>query len=339
MKAPEIRGKMQSAVGGGQSAVGSGYVNIRMRAGYRRQGSMSEMKKDLIATIANRLTETGRKLEFLAHIPKGCHVELPSRDACLDIMRQIRSILFPGYFQLAEFSGEGMVFHIGAILDRVALRLQEQIRRGFCFVCNREGHEGLQQCEERAERLTHVFLERMPEVMLLLGEDVQAAFEGDPAAKSPSETIFCYPGVLAITNHRIAHELYKLDVPIIPRIISEDAHAVTGIDIHPGAKIGKRFFIDHGTGVVIGETSVIGKGVRIYQGVTLGAKSFPLDENGNPMKGIDRHPVIEEDVVIYAGATILGRITVGARSVIGGNVWLTQSVPADSSIAQGREPR
>jgi serine O-acetyltransferase len=175
--------------------------------------------------------------------------------------------------------------------------------------------------------------------MLLLGEDVKAAFDGDPAAKSPSETIFCYPGIFAITNHRIAHELYNLEVPIIPRIISENAHTITGIDIHPGAKIGKRFFVDHGTGVVIGETSVIGNGVRIYQGVTLGAKSFPLDENGTPIKGIDRHPIIEDDVVIYAGATILGRITVGARSVIGGNVWLTQSIPADSSLSQGREPK
>ena len=300
---------------------------------------MSEIKKDLIATIANRLADTGRKLKFFPHIPKGCPTGLPSRDVCLDIMQQLRGVLFPGYFQLAEFSGEGMVFHIGAILDRVSLNLKEQIRRGFCFVCDREEHDGFKQCEVRAERLTNTFLERIPEVMLLLGEDVQAAFDGDPAAKSPSETIFCYPGIFAITNHRIAHELYKLDIPVIPRIISENAHSTTGIDIHPGAKIGKRFFIDHGTGVVIGETSVIGNGVRIYQGVTLGAKSFPLDENGKPMKGIDRHPIIEDDVVIYAGATILGRITVGARSSIGGNVWLTQNVPADSSISQGREPK
>jgi serine O-acetyltransferase len=300
---------------------------------------MSEIKKDLIAAIANRLVETGRKLEFFPHVPKGCRTGLPSRDICLDVMQQLRSVFFPGYFQLAEFSGEGMGFHIGAILDRLALSLQEQIRRGFCFVCNRDGHEELRQCEVRAERLTNAFLERIPEVMLLLGGDVQAAFDGDPAAKSPSETIFCYPGIFAITNHRVAHELYNLDIPVIPRIISENAHSTTGIDIHPGAKIGKRFFIDHGTGVVIGETSVIGNGVRIYQGVTLGAKSFPLDESGKPMKGIDRHPIIEDDVVIYAGATILGRITVGARSAIGGNVWLTQSIPADSSISQGREPK
>jgi serine O-acetyltransferase len=175
--------------------------------------------------------------------------------------------------------------------------------------------------------------------MLLLGDDVQAAYEGDPAAKSPGETIFCYPGILAITNHRIAHELVVLGVPLIPRILSEAAHSATGIDIHPGAKIGRKFFIDHGTGVVIGETSIIGNRVRLYQGVTLGAKSFPVDAQGNLIKGIDRHPIIEDDVVIYAGATILGRITVGARSVIGGNVWLTQSVPPDSSINQGREPR
>ncbi len=143
----------------------------------------------------------------------------------------------------------------------------------------------------------------------------------------------------AITNHRVAHELYKLNVPVIPRIISEDAHSATGIDIHPGARIGRRFFIDHGTGVVIGETCIIGDRVRIYQGVTLGAKSFPLDESGNPMKGIDRHPIIEDDVIIYAGATILGRITIWSRSVIGGNTWVTENVAPNSSVSQGREPR
>jgi serine O-acetyltransferase len=175
--------------------------------------------------------------------------------------------------------------------------------------------------------------------MQLLGEDVQAAYEGDPAAKSPGETILCYPGVYAITNQRIAHELYALNVPVIPRIISEDAHSATGIDIHPGARIGRKFFIDHGTGVVIGETCIIGDGVRLYQGVTLGAKSFPLDESGNPIKGIDRHPIIEDNVIIYAGATILGRITIGRNSVIGGNTWVTESVAPDSAISQGREPK
>jgi serine O-acetyltransferase len=296
---------------------------------------MNDMDRISIAPIANRLVAASQKLSFHPYATKGCKMEIPSRDSCLDIMHRLRSVLFPGYFRLSEFSEEGMVFHIGAILDGIAINLQEQIRRGFCFSCNGQGD--LKQCEKRAIRITNAFMERIPEVMLLLGDDVQAAYDGDPAAKSPGETIFCYPGIFAVTNHRVAHELYRLEVPVIPRIISENAHSVTGIDIHPGARIGRSFFIDHGTGVVIGETAIIGNRVRIYQGVTLGAKSFPLDEKGVPIKGIDRHPIIEDDVVIYAGATILGRITVSARSVIGGNVWLTHSVPPDSSIAQGRE--
>jgi serine O-acetyltransferase len=288
-----------------------------------------------IDPIANRMAAASQKLSFHHIGPHGCKIELPSREVCLDVMQQLRAILFPGYFQLSEFSEEGIVHHLGAALDRIAFSLQEQIRRGFCFCCGGDGD--LQKCNDRARNITAIFLEKMPEVMNLLIEDVQAAYEGDPAAESPSETIFCYPGIFAITNHRVAHELYNLKVPVIPRIISENAHSLTGIDIHPGARIGKRFFIDHGTGVVIGETSVIGNGVRIYQGVTLGAKSFPLDEKGNPIKGIDRHPIIEDDVVIYAGATILGRVTIGARSVIGGNVWLTKGVPPDSSISQGND--
>jgi serine O-acetyltransferase len=164
--------------------------------------------------------------------------------------------------------------------------------------------------------------------------DVRAAYEGDPAATSTDETIFCYPGILAVTNQRVAHELYRLEVPLLPRMLTEQAHSVTGIDIHPGASIGERFFIDHGTGVVIGETSTIGNNVRLYQGVTLGAKSFPLDEHGNPLKGIPRHPIVEDDVVIYAGATVLGRVTVGRGSVIGGNVWVTENVPPGSKLSQ-----
>jgi serine O-acetyltransferase len=298
---------------------------------------MNSAENASITSIVNRLVATGQELSFHSHTPKECKLELPSRSSCLKIMQQLRSILFPGYFHLSEFSDEGIGFHVGAILDLIAINLREQVKRGFCFGCVDEGTE--KKCGERAEHLTSAFLNRLPDVMALLGEDVQAAYEGDPAAQSPGETILCYPGVFAITNHRIAHELYKLGVPVVPRIISEDAHSATGIDIHPGARIGKKFFIDHGTGVVIGETTVIGDRVRIYQGVTLGAKSFPLDEKGNPIKGIDRHPIIEEDVIIYAGATILGRITIGARSVIGGNVWLTESVAPDSSISQGREPR
>jgi serine O-acetyltransferase len=298
---------------------------------------MDDAGKNRITTIAGRLVEANKRLNFHPYTSGDCKIDLPSRACCLEIIQQLRSIMFPGYFQLAEFSEEGMIYHVGAILDSIRISLREQVRRGFCFSCSCQGD--LHWCEERAEKITQTFLDRLPEVKLLLGEDVQAAYDGDPAAKSPGETIFCYPGIFAITNHRIAHELYKLEVPVIPRIISEQAHSVTGIDIHPGAKIGERFFIDHGTGVVIGETSIIGKRVRVYQGVTLGAKSFPLDDKGIPIKGVDRHPIIEDDVVIYAGATILGRITVGARSVIGGNVWVTHSVPADSSIAQGLEQK
>ncbi len=298
---------------------------------------MSESEKKSMLWIVDRMVDASRQLSFHPQGPENCKIELPSRSQCVETMHQLRSVLFPGYFQLYEYSEDRIGFHVGAMMDRIAINLQEQIRRGFCFNCSNDGD--VQACTLRAENITGEFLERIPDIMLLLREDVQAAYEGDPAAKSPAETIFCYPGIFAITNHRVAHELYKLGVPVIPRIIGENAHNVTGIDIHPGAKIGRRFFIDHGTGVVIGETTIIGDRVRLYQGVTLGAKSFPLDENGTPIKGVDRHPIIEDDVVIYAGATILGRITVGARSVIGGNVWLTRSVPPDSSISQGKEPK
>jgi serine O-acetyltransferase len=189
-------------------------------------------------------------------------------------------------------------------------------------------------CSEKAVAATRKLLQRLPEVRRLLQSDVQAAFEGDPALQIKDEAIFSYPGVFAVTEQRIAHELYALQVPLIPRIITEHAHSITGIDIHPGAAIGEKFFIDHGTGVVVGETSRIGRNVRIYQGVTLGAKSFPLDEKGNPIKGIDRHPIVEDDVVIYAGATILGRVVIGKGSSIGGNVWLTHGVPPGSRITQ-----
>jgi len=186
--------------------------------------------------------------------------------------------------------------------------------------------------------VTRAFMGRLPEVRRRVASDVEAAYEGDPALKSRDEAIFSYPGIFAVTNQRIAHELHVLGVPLIPRMITEHAHSLTGIDIHPGASIGEMFFIDHGTGVVIGETSRIGARVRLYQGVTLGAKSFPLDEHGKPIKGIDRHPIVEDDVVVYSGATILGRITIGRGSSIGGNVWVTQSVPPGSRVTQA-EPR
>ncbi|HPC83348.1 MAG TPA: hypothetical protein P5234_08200 [Thermoanaerobaculaceae bacterium] len=264
-----------------------------------------------------------------------CRQVLPSRDAVVALVEDLRTVLFPGYFGPSDLTDETMRFAVGHTLERVRRGLQEQIRRGLCFACS--GHPAFcPQCEDRALELTERFLACLPEVRHRLATDVQAAYEGDPAATSPDEAIFCYPGVLAITNHRLAHELYRLGVPLIARIISEAAHSATGIDIHPGASIGERFFIDHGTGVVIGETSIIGANVRLYQGVTLGAKSFPKDEHGNPIKGIPRHPIVEDDVVVYAGATILGRITIGRGSVIGGNVWITRSLPPGSRVSQAQ---
>jgi serine O-acetyltransferase len=262
---------------------------------------------------------------------------LPSRDEIVTMLGLLRAVIFPGYFGNRDVTEETLTFHIGAMLDRAATILADEILRGLCFVCTREAQCcTLSDCSEQARVHTATFLRRLPELRRLLALDAVAAYEGDPAATSPAEAIFCYPCLQALTAHRVAHELYQLGVPLIPRIINEHAHGRTGIDIHPGATIGERFFIDHGTGVVIGETCVIGSSVRLYQGVTLGAKSFPLDAEGNPIKGTPRHPVVEDNVTIYSGATILGRITIGAGSVIGGNVWLTRSVPPGSKIAQAR---
>jgi serine O-acetyltransferase len=261
------------------------------------------------------------------------HRQLPSRNTIMDIMEKVRLVLFPGYFGHSELSAKSIRYHVGSSLDHIHRELREQVRRGFCFEC---GHFGIgcPECEERAEKITLGFLRALPQVQSRLAWDIQAAYDGDPAATSRDEVLFCYPGVHAVTYYRIAHLLHELKVPIIPRIITEQAHSMTGIDIHPGARIGDYFFIDHGTGVVIGETCVIGDRVRIYQGVTLGAKSFPLDIHGKPVKGIDRHPVVGDDVIIYSGATILGNIKIGRGSVIGGNVWITRDVPEGSIISQ-----
>ena len=261
--------------------------------------------------------------------------KLPSRQVIGEIIESLRSVLFPGYFGFSELKTESLRFHVGSTLDHIRRDFQEQIKRGLCFICE-EGPECLPSCDQKALDLTGEFLRRLPKVQRLLAMDVKAAYEGDPAAANQDEVIFCYPGLVAITNYRLAHELRLLGVPIIPRIITEAAHSSTGIDINPGAAIGERFFIDHGTGVVIGETCIIGNRVRLYQGVTLGAKSFQLDEEGNPIRGIDRHPIVEDDVTIYSGATILGRVTIGRGSVIGGNVWLVHSVPPGSRITQAQ---
>ncbi len=258
---------------------------------------------------------------------------LPSRDRIIAMMEDVRSLFFPGYFGTQDLRADTLPFHVGATLDRVLAALDEECRRAVAFV---EKHDfgTCQHCADVAMGATRRFASRLPAVRRLVASDVEAAFEGDPALKTRDEAIFAYPGMFAVTNQRVAHELHLAGIPLIPRIITEHAHTLTGIDIHPGARIGERLFIDHGTGVVVGETTVIGNRVRIYQGVTLGAKSFPLDEAGNPIKGIDRHPIVEDDVVIYAGATILGRIVIGKGSSIGGNVWLTHAVPPGSRITQ-----
>jgi serine O-acetyltransferase len=261
---------------------------------------------------------------------------MPAVKVLREVMERLRAVLFPGYFGNSDITPESMRFHVGANLDAVSRLLADQIRRGYCFFCDREQVEGCQACEDRAKNLAGRFLAALPRIRSYLADDVQAAFEGDPAARSPGETIFCYPSITAMTHYRVAHELHHLGVELIPRIITEMAHSATGIDIHPGAEIGRRFFIDHGTGTVIGETCVIGDNVRLYQGVTLGAKSFPKDASGNIIKGIARHPVVEDGVTIYSGATILGRVTIGRGAVVGGNVWLTRDVPAGARVLQGR---
>jgi serine O-acetyltransferase len=262
------------------------------------------------------------------------HHALPSREALEVVVADLQATLFPAHFGAGDVSPAGIRQFVGHRLDAALAPLQEQIWRGLVLSCT-HGDDDCAQCEGRAAELTHEFALRLPDVRTRLGSDVRAAYEGDPAATSPDEAVFCYPGITAITHQRLAHELYLLGVPLIPRIITELAHSATGIDIHPGARIGGSFFIDHGTGVVIGETCIIGERVRLYQGVTLGAKSFPTDERGKPIKGRPRHPIVEDDVTIYAGATILGRITVGRGSSIGGNVWITRDVPPGSFIRQG----
>ena len=266
---------------------------------------------------------------------------LPSREKIVAVLELIRQLLFPGFFGHQELTRDNVEFHVGSLLGRISRELTEQICHCLCSlehcpefeICRRQNRpRSVGHCLKQAERITAEFLSRIPKLRSLLTLDAQAAYDGDPAAKSIDEIVYSYPGFYTIAVYRVAHELLTLGVPLMPRIMTEHAHAITGVDIHPGAGIGKRFFIDHGTGVVIGETSRIGDNVKIYQGVTLGAKSFPKDENGRVVKGIKRHPNIEDDVTIYAGATILGPVTIGKGSIVGGNVWLLEGVPAGTVV-------
>jgi serine O-acetyltransferase len=257
--------------------------------------------------------------------------KLPSRKELQKILDGLGSVLFPNRLGLPDLDDEGIDYFVGHTLDTLLRELFRQIRRELQFV---SAHVSGDEIYHQAVIITREFAARLPEVRTLIESDILAAYEGDPAARSSDEVLVCYPGITAIMHHRLAHDLYRLGAPLVARIISEIAHSATGIDIHPGAQIGDSFFIDHGTGVVIGETAVIGRHVRLYQAVTLGAKRFQKDEDGILVKGNARHPIVEDDVVIYAGATILGRITIGRGSNIGGNVWLTHSVPPGSNITQ-----
>ncbi|HWL20989.1 MAG TPA: serine O-acetyltransferase EpsC [Bradyrhizobium sp.] len=255
----------------------------------------------------------------------------PSRDALESILNGLTEALFPRHYGQFDLDGENIDYFVGNTLNIALDSLCEQIHRGALFVGD-ELLSGFQR--QDAIELTRRFASQLPGVRGLLINDLRAAFVGDPAARNFPEILIGYPGMTAIIHHRLAHILDRLDARLVARLMAEIAHARTGIDIHPGASIGPGFFIDHGTGVVIGETAVIGNNVRIYQAVTLGARHFPTDDEGNVIKGDARHPIVEDDVVIYAGATILGRITIGRGSTIGGNVWLTKDVPPNSVVTQ-----
>ncbi len=256
---------------------------------------------------------------------------IPSKESVIEILEELKDLLFPGYYRKQEIHTYSLSYQIGSGVNRVFEKLAAQIARSIRHECRRL-NSLCTQCLDRGQKEALAFLKKIPHLRGILAGDVQAAYDGDPAAKSLDEVIFSYPCILAITVYRIAHELHIQGVPLLPRIMTEYAHSITGIDIHPGALVGKNFFVDHGTGVVIGETTEIGDRVKIYQGVTLGALSFPKDSEGNIIRGRKRHPTLEDEVTIYSNATILGPVVIGARSVIGGNTWITHDVAPDTVV-------
>lgn len=278
-------------------------------------------------SLGEAVVESYKRFGGINHIDG---VNLPSRDAIIGITEDLLKLVFPGFYDENPIHSNEIQDYTQELVAYVSRRLQNEIHKSLEYrPCPRCDPNNL---DTEAARATHDFLSEIPKVRAILQTDVVAAYEGDPAAISHEEIIVAYPGIMAIAVQRLAHILYTRHIALIPRIMTEYAHSHTGIDIHPGAAIETSFFIDHGTGVVIGETTVVGKRVKIYQGVTLGAKSFRKDEQGRIVKGIKRHPNIEDDVTIYAGATILGDVTIGRGSVIGGNVWLLDSVPPDTIV-------
>jgi len=284
-----------------------------------------------IERVTRRVEERGQPLFH------GREEPLPAKREAIAIVRGLQEVIYPGYFGEQALYREYLHGHLGDQLYALSRRLEAEVAKALCSDCRTPSGPAKRGRDSGAREAVAIFLERLPEVMDLIADDVTAAYEGDPAATCLEEVILAYPGVKAVFTYRIAHLLHTLGVPLVPRIMTEFAHNETGVDIHPGASIGREFFIDHGTGVVVGETTVIGDRVKLYQGVTLGALSFPRDGQGDVVRGTKRHPTLEDDVVVYAGATILGGDTVvGRGSVIGGNVWLTTSVPPHSRVTLSR---
>jgi len=290
---------------------------------------LKESLPDLTAEIVRTYSQQS-EINHLGHCP------LPNYEVIISAIRDLREVLYPGFGRRDGLHQGNVTYHVGDLIDRLHDQLTLQIARACCHESGRDTHCDPQQradFEAQGQTKTVAFLRQLPALRAVLALDVQAAYEGDPACKSHDEVIFCYPGFEAVTVYRLAHALHLLGVPLIPRMMTEWAHSRTGIDIHPGAKIGKYFFIDHGTGVVIGETTIIGEWVKLYQGVTLGALSFATDAEGNLVRGTKRHPTIEDRVVIYANATVLGgNTTIGHDAVIGSSVWITGSVPPHNTV-------
>jgi serine O-acetyltransferase len=308
-------------------------------------GAMDDCQEEEIIEHVNyrqRLPEITRAIANSCHAPDTFdHVGaelIPSRQSTVEVVELLRDLLFPGFFGDQLIDESDLEYHLGSEVSLAFDKLSAQIARSLLHGCHHH-RQVCDRCIERGHREAARFLEKVPALRSTLATDVVAAYDGDPAAKTYDEIVFAYPGLFAITVYRIAHELSLQGVPLLPRIITEYAHSETGIDIHPGAIIDESFFIDHGTGVVIGETSQVGKRVRLYQGVTLGARSVPRDEKGDLMRGVKRHPTVEDDVTIYANATILGGdVVIGARSVIGASVFLTESVPPDTVVLPEEQP-
>ena len=289
--------------------------------------------KENLPALTDRIVDTYFKLASTNHLG---HCPMPSYDVVVSAVEDLKEILYPGYRRRNRLHAGNVAYHVGDLIDRLHDKLAMQIARSLCHGAGKDtkcSPEQRSNFEALGQRRAIAFLERLPELRERLAKDVEAAYRGDPACKSTDEVIFCYPGLEAVTVYRLAHILHELKVPLIPRMMTEWAHGRTGIDIHPGAQIGDYFFIDHGTGVVIGETTIIGERVKLYQGVTLGALSFPTDEQGELVRDTKRHPTIEDRVVIYANATVLGGDTVvGHDSVLGSSVWVTHSIKPETTV-------